>query len=180
VSPQRQPPAWRWAHRFYLLPTTRGVHGGGEGALRIMPTRRRCGAGGALQCALCRGSEQRFKACIERASKTNPESDAEGRALTPSNGSCRLAAEWVWSCEGARASLHVAVLRSITRKRLMFGATVPCGAALTMSRVDWVLDSEDCNGSGLESEQPGPQPCQHKLLSCNGCATWFQNQWGNS
>jgi hypothetical protein len=43
-----------------------------------------------------------------------------------------------------------------------------------------VLQSEDCNGSGLESEQPGPQPCQQKLLSCNGCATWFQNQWGNS
>jgi hypothetical protein len=52
VSPQRQPPAWRWAHRCYLLPTTRGVHGGGEGALRIGPTRRRCGAGDALQCLL--------------------------------------------------------------------------------------------------------------------------------
>jgi hypothetical protein len=27
-----------------------------------------------------------------------------------------------------------------------------------MSGVDWVLESEDCNRSGLESEQPGPQP----------------------
>jgi hypothetical protein len=51
----------------------------------------------------------------------------------------------------------------------------------TMSGVDyWVLQSKDCSGSGLESEQPGPQPCQHKVLARSGYATWFGKQWGNS
>jgi hypothetical protein len=73
VSLQRQPPAWRWAHRCYLLlPTTRGVHGG----WRWGTAHGQHGAG-AVRAALCsaRYAEAANKPCIERASKTNPESE---------------------------------------------------------------------------------------------------------
>jgi hypothetical protein len=69
VSPQRQPPALCWAHCCYLLPTTQGAHGAGEGAPRMANTSQ-VWCGRRSVCVTFCGSKHR-KPCVERTSGTN-------------------------------------------------------------------------------------------------------------
>jgi hypothetical protein len=170
VLPQRQPPAWRWAHRCYLLPTTQGAHGAREGKLRMADSAQVwCGRRCVVRAVL-------WQRTLQSVCPTNERHDRQVRCRGrwPLNGSrgCRIAAG---RYGGARE------LES-TSTRPCCGASqeTACNTVrhrtlwwelwwVTMSGVDRALHSDAVlvrQKLPRKRAGAGEQPCQHKVRSC--------------
>jgi hypothetical protein len=147
VSWQREPPSWRWVHRCYLLPSTQGVHGAGEGALCLAintTVHVWCGRPSIVRAGLWQRTIKN-RASSERAARTPSQRQSALNASRASRGAGLRQVDVEVrgrSSQPPRGHKEPFAMRFHGTLRWM-----------TMSGVAWVLESVDYNKSRLDKKR---------------------------